>query len=142
MRLTRYTDYGLRTLIHLAAQKDGRLIRIRDIVDCFDLSTDHVRKIVHQLSQLGYIETTRGKGGGMRLGRACEEINIGQVVRDLEPTLKPVECDEPRCRLTPNCELKSVLGEAMRAFTGVLDGYTLADIVANRRSVAKLLGIK
>ncbi len=139
MRLTRFTDYGLRTLIHLAAQKDDRLIRIRDIVDCFNLSTDHVRKIVHQLSQLGYIETTRGKGGGMRLGRASEEINIGQVVRDLEPTLKPVECDEPRCRLTPNCELKSVQGEAMRAFTGVLDAYTLA---ANRRSVAKLLGIK
>ena len=66
----------------------------------------------------------------MRLGRASEEINIGQVVRDLEPTLKPVECDEPRCRLTPNCELKSVQGEAMRAFTGVLDAYTLA---ANRQ---------
>jgi Rrf2 family nitric oxide-sensitive transcriptional repressor len=78
----------------------------------------------------------------MRLGRASEEINIGQVVRDLEPTLKPVECDEPRCRLTPNCELKRVLGEAMRAFTGLLDAYTLADIVADRRSVAKLLGIK
>lgn len=141
MRLTRFTDYGLRTLIHLAAQKDDRLVRIRDIVDCYDLSTDHVRKIVHQLSLLGYIETIRGKGGGMRLGRAREEINIGQVVRDLEPTLNPVECNEPRCRLTPDCELKRALGEAMSAFIHVLDGYTLADIVGNRRSVATLLGI-
>lgn len=139
MQLTRYTDYALRVLIYLA-HKDGELATIGEIAAAYGISENHLMKIVHGLGKQGYIETLRGKGGGLRLGRAPEAINLGAVVRDTEETLNVVEClsddYDGQCRLNPSCRLKTVLQEAQDAFYRQLDGYTLRDLVARRPATA------
>ncbi|MFQ6372348.1 Rrf2 family transcriptional regulator [Shewanella sp. YIC-542] len=140
MQLTRYTDFGVRTLMYLAMQPDREsLFRIAEITDVFDLSSNHVSKIVHHLGKLGYLQTVRGKCGGFRLGMAPEEINIGQLVRALEHSLAPVDCGKPYCRFAPACKLQGVLGRAVKAYLAVLDQYTLADVVSNRDDLLALL---
>lgn len=133
MRITSYTDYSLRVLIYLAVN-NGQRCTIREIADAYDISHNHLTKVVHQLQRTGYIETTRGKQGGMILARPAERINVGAVVRDMEPDAALVECFSPdgRCVITPHCRLKSVLDDALRAFQGVLDGYTLADLAGHQ----------
>ncbi len=133
MHITRYTDYSLRVLIYLAAEGD-RLATIQEIADSYEISKNHLMKVVHQLNKKGYIETTRGKKGGMRLHRAPEDINIGILVRETEQDLNIVECFSSRnaCKITPVCGLKSMFGEALEAFLKVLDQYTLADIVHSK----------
>lgn len=139
MQLTRYTDYALRVLIYLA-HKDGELATIAEIAGVYGVSENHLMKIVHGLGKQGYVETLRGKGGGLRLGRPPEAINLGAVVRDTEETLHVVECladdYDGGCRLTPSCRLKNVLQEAQHAFFAHLDGYTLRDLVARRTAFA------
>lgn len=140
MQLTRYTDFGIRTLMYLAIQPEREtLFRISEITEVFELSPNHVSKIVHHLGKLGYLETIRGKSGGFRLGKSPQEINIGQLVRALENSLAPIDCSKPYCRLTPSCQLKGVLAEAVTAYLAVLDQYSLADIASNRESLLKLL---
>lgn len=130
MQLTRYTDYGLRILIYLAAAPEGQSASISEVCDTFDISRNHVNKIVHQLGKEGFIVTQRGKGGGFRLARAPEQIGVGEVVRSLEVNLQPVDCQQPSaCILLPSCQLKSVLADAIGAFMAELDNHTLADIV-------------
>ncbi len=141
MNLTRFTDYGLRTLIYLAVQPEGRRVTISEVTEAYDLSRDHVVKVVHRLGQLGYIETTRGKGGGFTLAQAPQAINVGEVVGALEPTMDMVNCDSPVCRLSPACRLKGLLREATQAFMGVLSEYSLADLVKAKRKTRELLGI-
>ncbi|MCK7546574.1 RrF2 family transcriptional regulator [Marinobacter koreensis] len=133
MHITRYTDYSLRVLIYLAVQGD-ELATIQEIADSYDISKNHLMKVVHQLNKKGYIETIRGKKGGMRLHMAPEEINIGILVRETEQDLNIVECFSSKnaCRITPVCGLKSMLGEALTAFLAVLDKYTLADVIQDR----------
>jgi Rrf2 family nitric oxide-sensitive transcriptional repressor len=135
MQLTRYTDYALRVLIYLAHRKD-RLATIREISDAYRISENHVMKIVHDLAKLGYIETLRGKGGGLKLARVAERINLGSVVRDTEETLHAVEClaDDyaGSCGLAPDCKLKSALRAAQSAFMAELDRHTLKDLVPAR----------
>jgi Rrf2 family transcriptional regulator, nitric oxide-sensitive transcriptional repressor len=141
MQLTRYTDYALRVLIYLG-HKGDELSTINEISRMYNVSENHLMKIVHGLGKLGYITTLRGKGGGLKLARAPEQIRLGEVVRDTEETLDLVECFASdyggECRLTSNCKLKSVLGEAQRAFFEVLDQYTLKDLAAKRASFAKI----
>ena len=140
MQLTRYTDFGVRTLMYLAMQPNREsLFRIAEITDVFDLSSNHVSKIVHHLGKLGYLQTVRGKCGGFRLGMAPEAINIGQLVRSLEHSLAPIDCGKPYCRFAPSCKLQGILGRAVKAYLAVLDQYTLADIVTNRDELAALL---
>jgi Rrf2 family nitric oxide-sensitive transcriptional repressor len=139
MQLTRFTDYSLRVLMHLAYRK-GELCTIGEIATSHSISENHLMKVVHQLARLGYVETLRGKGGGMRLARPPEKIRVGAVVRDVEETLAPVEClDEGRhsaCRLLPACRLQSVLRDAQHAFLQHLDGYTLRDLLNTRAPAA------
>lgn len=131
MQLTRYTDYGLRILMYLAAAPNGHTASISQVCDTFDISRNHVNKIVHQLGKEAFIVTQRGKGGGFRLARPPAEIGLGEVVRKLEPNLQPVDCLQPSaCVLLPSCQLKSVLADAMKAFMAELDRYVLADVVA------------
>jgi Rrf2 family nitric oxide-sensitive transcriptional repressor len=133
MRLTNFTDYTLRVLIYLGAhQREGRLATIGDIAASYGISANHLMKIVSHLAQQGYVETVRGKGGGMRLARAPERINIGAVVRDAEQDFAVVECFQRgkcECPIVSACTLRGVLGRAMGAFFEVLDRQTLADLL-------------
>ena len=133
MHITRYTDYSLRVLIYLAVQGD-RLTTIQEIADSYDISKNHLMKVVHQLNKKGYIETIRGKKGGMRLHRSPTDINVGILVRETEQDLSIVECFSSKnaCRITPVCGLRSMFGEALGAFLDVLDKYTLADVIQDQ----------
>jgi Rrf2 family nitric oxide-sensitive transcriptional repressor len=132
MHITRYTDFSLRVLIYLAVQTD-RLTTIQEIAESYDISKNHLMKIVHQLNRMGYIETVRGKNGGMRLHRAPSDINIGVLVRETEQDMNIVECfsSNDTCRISPVCGLRGMFGEAMDAFLKTLDQYTLEDVIPN-----------
>ena len=141
MRLTTFSDYAFRVLIYLGSTQG--LATIADIANAYGISENHLMKVVHQLSRLGYIETVRGKGGGMRLARPPREIRVGEVLRATEDGFDLVECmgeGESDCRIVRACVLKGALGEAIAAFLGTLDRYTLADLV--RPSVAKVLLVR
>lgn len=141
MRLTTYSDYAFRALIYLAVRGDEPCT-IQEMADHYGISRNHLMKVVQQLGQLGYVETTRGRGGGIRLGRAPAEINLGEVVRHTEDDMTIVECFDPandRCAISRACRLRGVLGEALAAWLAVLDRYTLADLVENERALVRLL---
>lgn len=126
--------------MYLAIQPEREtLFRIAEITEVFNLSPNHVSKIVHHLGKLGYLQTIRGKSGGFRLGMTPEKINVGELVRALENSLAPIDCSKPYCRLTPACQLKGVLAQAVNAYLAVLDRYTLADIVSNQQELRALL---
>lgn len=140
MQLTKYTDYALRVLMYLAIQEDRtEKIQIQKIADQFGIPKNHLIKVVHRLGQEGFISTVKGKGGGIFLCKAPSTISVGQVVRRLEATLNPVNCDEPACCIKEVCLLKPALNEAMEAFLAVLDKYTLAEITQNERHLVNLL---
>lgn len=145
MHITRYTDYSLRVLIYLAL-KGEELSTIQEIAERYGISKNHLMKVVHELSLRGYIETLRGKNGGLRLRLAPRQINIGRLVRDTEQDLNLVECFGPdnRCIITSDCDLKHMLGEALEAFFAVLDRYTLADLIApdRARGLCRSLGLE
>lgn len=131
MRLTRYTDYALRVLLYLGAHQD-KLSTINEIAAYHNISRNHLMKVVHQLGAWGYIDTLRGKGGGIRLAHRPSDIMIGDVVRHTEENLEIVECLTPgnsNCIIQPGCRLKSVLNEALNSFLATLDLYTLADFL-------------
>jgi len=143
MRLTTFSDYSLRVLIYLGSAP-GRLATIEQVAAAYGVSGNHLMKVVHHLARSGYIETVRGKGGGMRLARAPAAINVGEVIRASEDSLALVECFEPGptdCRIARACVLKRALGEALEAFLAVLDGYTLADLIAPARPLTRLLAL-
>ncbi len=132
MRLTSYTDYALRTLMYLALNRE-RLVTIGDIADAHGIAKNHLTKVVHQLGILGFVETVRGRSGGLRLGRDPAEIRIGEVVRQTESDFYMASCfdkESAGCLYSAGCELKGVLGAATNAFLAVLDGVTLAQMVA------------
>lgn len=130
MRLTLMTDYALRQLMYVAEHPE-RLCTITEIAAAHEISRAHLMKITHQLSQAGWLETVRGKGGGMRLAMAPQAINLAAVVQRIEPDFKLVECfsEHSRCRLTQHCRLATVLDGAMQQFSRYLQGYTLADLL-------------
>ncbi|MEI7026360.1 RrF2 family transcriptional regulator [Paenibacillus sp. y28] len=143
MRLTYYTDYSLRVLIYLATAGTGRLVQMKEIADAYGISKNHLMKVIYELGKTGWIETIRGRGGGIRLGMKAEEINIGTVVRRTEEDFYMVECfhdGKNACILSPVCQLKHTLQEALEAYFRVLDGYTLADLTHNQRQLSLLLG--
>jgi len=142
MRLTNFTDYSLRVLIYLGARRDeSRLATIGHIARAYRISGNHLRKVVHHLAKAGYIETTRGKGGGLRLARAPGEINIGSVVRGTEEDFALVECFEEgnrNCPIIPACVLPPVLDRALRAFFRELDSRTLADLLQPQGKLVRI----
>ena len=139
MRLTLHTDYALRVLIHVAIA-DGKLITISDIAESFDISKQHLMKVVSDLSRKGYLDTVRGRGGGVRLRRPPRDINIGQVVRETEDR-HVVECLGRRdyCPIERVCVLRGVLHDAIQAFLAILDGYTVADLIKPQKALSLLL---
>ena len=140
MRLTLHTDYALRVLIQVGIA-DGKLITINDIAKTFDISKQHLMKVVHYLGQKGYLDTVRGHGGGIRLRRQPRDIKIGQVVRDTEEQLAVIGCLEGKgyCPIQRVCVLRGVLSDATEAFLAVLDAHTLADLIKPQRVLSSLL---
>ncbi|MFC7411840.1 Rrf2 family transcriptional regulator [Hydrogenophaga atypica] len=131
MHLTQWTDYSLRVLMYCAASEERATVS--EIAQAHGISRSHLTKIVMALSSMGLLETTRGRGGGLRLLKPADAIVVGDVVRQTESDLTLVECfDSERntCRLDGHCRLKSALREAMKRYMEVLDGVTLADLVA------------
>ena len=144
MRLTTFSDYTLRVLIYLGVH-DGEIATVGQIADAYGISANHLMKVVHYLAQGGYIETARGKGGGMRLGLAPEKINLGELVRGTEDNRKLVECfdrDNSECRIETACVLRGVLTQALEAFFRSLDAYTLADLLAPKPRLANMLVLR
>jgi Rrf2 family transcriptional regulator, nitric oxide-sensitive transcriptional repressor len=140
MQLTAYTDYALRVLMFLAVHEE-RLVTISEMATAYGLSKNHLMKIVHQLGQEGFIETTRGRSGGLRLGQPPAQLVLGHIVRRMEPHFHLVECFDPmtnHCPITPACGLAPVLVEARDAFLDVLDRYTLADLIPDPHALAHL----
>lgn len=141
MRLTAFSDYTLRVLMFLALNRD-RLATIPEIAAAYDISENHLMKVVHQLARAGIIESVRGKGGGIRLAHKPEDIQLGQVVRASEGRAPVVECltgDAGACRITPACRLAAILVSAFEALFAKLDEYTLADLVRAPRKLEALL---
>lgn len=142
MRLTLYTDYSLRVLIFLAAKPEGELSTVAEISGAFMISKNHLTKVVHELGKADFIETVRGRGGGIRLKVRPEQINVGNVVRKMEEDFQLVECfnrETNQCVLAPACRLKGVLQEALHAYLKILDRYTIADFVQNKDEIRMLL---
>ncbi len=135
MRLTQHTDYAFRMLMH-AALRAPALITVREVAQTFELSAAHLTKVAQTLAQHGFLQTVRGRSGGMRLLRDAELIRLGDVARVTEPDFQIVPCMGPQhgsCALLGTCELRGVLAQASDAFVAELDKWTLADMVRKRR---------
>ena len=143
MRLTTFTDYSLRVLIHLATDPEGRST-IAEISQAYGISEHHVVKVVHRLGREGFLANTRGRHGGLRLALPASQIRVGQVVRAMEGEDGLADCGDPKhggCAISGQCGLAGALDEAMRAFYEVLDGWRLTDLVAGPpgRAIAIIL---
>lgn len=125
MRLTRYTDYALRTLLFVA-ERPERLCSIAEIADHHRMSKNTIMKVVSDLALAGYLETVRGRRGGVRLARPASEINVGEVIRYAEEDFDLADC--AHCRIASTCGLTGALNRALAAFLAVLDEYSLADL--------------
>ena len=126
MKLTLFTDYAMRVLLYLGARPE-RLCSIAEVAQAYRVSQNHLMKVVNALAREGYIESVRGRRGGIRLGRAPAAINLGALIRATEDGFQLVDCG--RCVVAPACGVTGVLGEALAAFLAVLDRYTLADML-------------
>lgn len=142
MRLTYQTDYALRLLMYLAVQGDRRS-SIREIAEQYAISENHLMKVTQRLAALGYVDTLRGRNGGLKLAGKPEQIRIGDVVRAMEPDFAIMECfgEDNTCSITPACTLRHVLDEARMSFFNVLDNYTLRQLVGRPEKLRIALNI-
>jgi len=140
MRLTKHTDYAFRVLIFLATLPEGQQSTVQEIAEKFDVSRNHIMKIVHKMAGAGLIYASRGQHGGIKLGQAKEAINLRTVIELMETTLTPVNCDDPICIIRKHCTLKNILFEAQRHFLEHVGRYTLADLVEPALPITRLLG--
>lgn len=140
MRLTLQTDYALRMLMYLTVHRE-RPCRVTDVAADYGISRNHLLKVALKLGRLGYLATARGRTGGIALARRPEDINLGEVVRQMEDGFDLTECMRRggTCAISPSCRLRGVVGRALDAFLAVFDGVTLADIAGNRKELLELL---
>lgn len=141
MRLTQYSNFTLRTLQFLALHEPD-IVTVDQVARAHGISRAHLVKVAYDLSQRGYVETQRGRNGGMRLARSAELITVGEILRWTEAPLELVECFNPQtntCPLQGHCHLSRGIRRALRAFFVVLDDLTIADIIANRSTLLGLL---
>ncbi|MCE3232930.1 MAG: nsrR [Rickettsiaceae bacterium] len=134
MQLTIFTDYGLRSLMYMAVQPEKKC-SVREIAEHYGISRNHLVKVVHHLAKLGYITSSKGKGGGIQLSCDASELRIGDLVKKLEPNMHIVECfnrDTNTCTIVSSCNLKHHLQEANEAFIEVLNKRTLQDTIKNK----------
>lgn len=145
MNLTLHADYSLRILLYLSEHRD-RPVSTHEISEAYGISRNHLVRVVQTLQSHAFVNAAVGRSGGLSLARDPAAINIGEVVRNTEPSFRIVECFEPEsntCRIAPVCKLRGVLEEALQAFHHVLDGYTLADVarMKGRAPLSTLLAI-
>ncbi len=143
MRLTRHSDYALRVLLFVGTA-EGRLVTVGAIAERFGISRNHLMKVVNRLAVHGFVETVRGKHGGIRLAVAPEALSIGVLLRCTEADFTLTECFSDQgqgCRIAGSCAVRAVLDEALAAFLAVLDRYTLADLLDNRGALAEDLAL-
>jgi Rrf2 family nitric oxide-sensitive transcriptional repressor len=137
MRLTRFTDYSLRTLMYLG-RHDGCLVSIADVAHAYRIKENHLSKVVAHLARIGLIETVRGRRGGTRLARPRAQIRVGEVIRGTEDNFAVMECfASDACPLTGECRLAPAIQQALDAFLAVLDCYTLNDLVVIRPKLSQ-----
>ncbi|MFM0325885.1 Rrf2 family transcriptional regulator [Caballeronia glebae] len=151
MRLTDYTDYSLRVLLYLSVRPSG-LSTIQEISDAYGISKNHLMKIVQQLGELGWVETVRGRNGGLRIASRTNDLTIGDIVRETESDFALVGClasesanletsPHQRCVIQPSCRLRGVLALARDAFLAELDKHTIGELAQPANDLARLLGI-
>ena len=133
MEITYHTDFGLRVLMYAGAH-GGRRVTMREISDAFDISREHLRKVVHRLARAGYLATLKGRSGGLALARPPADIRVGDVVTDMEGSMAIVDCGRQPCRLAGNCMLKAVFDSGREAFVARLNSYTLEDLLGDGRT--------
>ena len=130
--------------MYLGVRGREHLATIQEIANAYQISKNHLMKVTYDLGQHGYIETIRGRGGGIRLALDPEDINIGEVVRKTEEDFHIVECFNPEsnlCKISAECQLKFALNQALKAYIAVLDSYTLADVIVSKDVLSELFGI-
>ncbi|MGB6487356.1 MAG: Rrf2 family transcriptional regulator [Steroidobacteraceae bacterium] len=140
MQLKRFTDYALRVMLFVARESD-RNCTMSEIAAYYDISLEHLRKVVHRLAQLGYLKSTRGRGGGLALGRDPAKIRVGEVVLAMEGDMNIIDCEALACVLLPGCSLKVALDRASRAFVAALNEVTLADLLNDRHMRRQLSSV-
>ena len=140
VQLTRFTDYALRVLLYVGKEQ-GRVCTMSEIAAYYRISLEHLRKVVHRMSRLGYLKSMRGRRGGLLLGRDASRIRIGEVIVALEEGLYVIDCEALRCVLLPGCSLKRALDRASRAFVGALNDVTLADLLTSVRMKRQFKGV-
>ncbi|MGH8505795.1 MAG: RrF2 family transcriptional regulator [Stenotrophobium sp.] len=134
MQLTRFTDYALRVLMFVGRHRDrDRVCTMREIAVHHRISLEHLRKVIHKLAKSGYLNTTRGRGGGIVLGRDVAEIRLGEVILAMEEDMSIVDCQALECILQPACSLKTALDRGGRAFIAELNEVTLADLLGDKQ---------
>lgn len=140
MQLSTFTDYSMRVMIYLGL-KHGELVTISEIAKAYQISENHLMKVVHHLGQRGYVETLRGKGGGLRLAGDAANINLGELIRASEGSSGLLQCmdEESQCCIQPACKLIGILQEAQNALYAVLGKYTLADLLQREEPLVHLL---
>lgn len=142
MQLTRFSDYGLRLLMFAAAREAPGWCTVPEVAEAFDISAHHLAKVAQGLARQGYLETRRGRTGGVRLACEPQNIDVGAVLRQTEQPLPLVECFDPatdRCRIGPACRLRDHLERAHEAFFAALDGVSLQDLVMEPEPLLRLL---
>ncbi|MCT1577742.1 nitric oxide-sensing transcriptional repressor NsrR [Oceanobacillus kimchii] len=145
MNLKKYTDYALRVLIFTGLKSDQELANIKEIAEVYQISQEHLRKVVHELTKKELVVTIRGRNGGIKLAKSASEINIGHLIRQLENDFVLLECFDKgtnHCVISPGCTLKHVINKALVAFFKVLEEYTLEDLIKNEEELLALMGIE
>lgn len=141
MRLTTFTDYTIRVLIYSAIHPK-KIVTVGELAEIYEISRNHLTKVIHYLGQQGYVETLRGKGGGIKLAKNAQSINLGKLIRDTEKSSFLAECfnqESCDCKILPACRLTGILKEAQDAFYKVLGHYTIADLIVNPAKLENLL---
>ena len=141
MRLSFYSDYSLRLLMYLAIRQDA-LVTIQEVADAYRISKNHLTKVAYDLGRAGFLETVRGRNGGIHLAKSPSAIGLGEVLRVTESDLGHVECFDAKtdkCVISGPCRLKGVLASARQAYFDVLDQYTLAHLTGKNPALSRLL---
>lgn len=141
MQLTRYTDYAFRVLIYLGSTREEKS-NIQLIADTYDLSKAHLMKVVNQMANHDWIETIRGKNGGIRLQIDPNELSVREIIEKMENTLAPVNCANPKCLISPSCRLKTILFEAQEKWLSSLEQYKLSDLILSPDSFSQVIRIQ